>query len=68
MTKAKYLDLLLGGSQFHKVVQRSPKVRLIEPALPVPWSIEEGTACFIVRDHDKQVLAYEHVLRLQGQY
>src|ERR1700722_16326451 len=23
-----------------------------------PWSIEEGTACFIVRDHDKQALAY----------
>jgi hypothetical protein len=25
---------------------------------PPPWSIEEGAACFIVRDHDKQVLAY----------
>jgi hypothetical protein len=23
-----------------------------------PWSIDEGTACFIVRDHDKQALAY----------
>jgi len=23
-----------------------------------PWSIEEGAACFIVRDHDKQALAY----------
>jgi hypothetical protein len=25
---------------------------------PPPWSIEEGSACFIVRDRDKQALAY----------
>ena len=25
---------------------------------PPPWSIEESTACFIVRDGDKQALAY----------
>ena len=25
---------------------------------PPPWSIEESYACFIVRDHDKQALAY----------
>jgi hypothetical protein len=25
---------------------------------PPPWSIEEGAACFIVRDHDKQAQAY----------
>src|SRR5450755_703871 len=25
---------------------------------PPPWSIEESAACFIVRDHDKQALAY----------
>jgi hypothetical protein len=25
---------------------------------PPPWSIEEGAACFIVRDRDKQALAY----------
>ena len=25
---------------------------------PPPWSIEEGAACFIVRDGDKQALAY----------
>ena len=25
---------------------------------PPPWSIEEGAAPFIVRDHDKQALAY----------
>jgi hypothetical protein len=25
---------------------------------PPPWSIEEGSACFIIRDHDKQALAY----------
>ena len=23
-----------------------------------PWSMEESAACFIVRDHDKQALAY----------
>jgi len=25
---------------------------------PSPWSIDESEACFIVRDHDKQALAY----------
>jgi hypothetical protein len=25
---------------------------------PPSWSIEEGSACFIVRDQDKQALAY----------
>jgi hypothetical protein len=25
---------------------------------PPPWSIEESSACFMVRDHDKQALAY----------
>jgi hypothetical protein len=25
---------------------------------PPPWSIEEGSACFIVRDGDKEALAY----------
>ncbi len=25
---------------------------------PPPWSIEEGAACFIVRDHDRQTPAY----------
>jgi hypothetical protein len=25
---------------------------------PAPWSIDESEACFIVRDHDKQALAY----------
>ncbi len=25
---------------------------------PPPWSIEESSACFIVRDHDTQALAY----------
>ena len=27
---------------------------------PTPWSIEESSACFIVRDGDKQALAYVH--------
>jgi hypothetical protein len=25
---------------------------------PPPWSIEESSACFIVRDNDEQALAY----------
>ena len=25
---------------------------------PPPWSIEESSSCFIVRDGDKQALAY----------
>jgi hypothetical protein len=28
------------------------------PAAFRPWSIEESSACFIVRDHDKQALSY----------
>ena len=31
----------------------SPRCRF-----PPPWSIEESSACFIVRDSDKQALAY----------
>ena len=26
--------------------------------LPPPWSVEELDACFVVRDHDGQALAY----------
>jgi hypothetical protein len=33
-------------------------VPLTPRRFPPPWSIEEGSACFIVRDHDKQALAY----------
>jgi hypothetical protein len=25
---------------------------------PPPWSVEEQPACFVVRDHDEQQLAY----------
>jgi hypothetical protein len=35
--------------------------RASQPAprrFPPPWSIEESSACFIVRDDDKQALAY----------
>ena len=39
----------------HGVVQvQMPSTRRFPP----PWSIEESSACFIVRDHDKQALAY----------
>jgi hypothetical protein len=27
-------------------------------AFPPPWSVEEQEACFVVRDHDGQALAY----------
>jgi hypothetical protein len=26
--------------------------------LPPPWSVEEQAACFVVRDHNGQALAY----------
>jgi hypothetical protein len=26
--------------------------------LPSPWSVEEQAACFVVRDHNEQALAY----------
>jgi hypothetical protein len=32
--------------------------RRMSRRFPAPWSIEEGSPCFIVRDHDKQALAY----------
>ena len=28
------------------------------PSTPPPWSIDELEACFVVRDHDGQALAY----------
>jgi hypothetical protein len=31
-----------------------------------PWSIEESSACFIVRDHDKQALAYVYYVSPEG--
>src|SRR5262249_59377709 len=40
--------------------------RLIAPDAPhhrrfaPPWSVEEQHACFVVRDHDGQALAYVH--------
>src|ERR1700722_20001707 len=33
---------------------------------PPPWSIEEGAACFIVRDHDKLALAYVYYEKESG--
>jgi len=33
---------------------------------PPPWSIEESEACFIVRDRDKQALAYVYFDNEQG--
>jgi hypothetical protein len=29
-----------------------------ERCFPPPWSVEEQPACFVVRDHNGQVLAY----------
>jgi hypothetical protein len=29
-----------------------------ERRFPPPWSVEEQTACFVVRDHNGQALAY----------
>jgi hypothetical protein len=34
--------------------------------LPPPWSIEDDAACFIVRDHDKQALAYAYFENAPG--
>ena len=31
---------------------------MTERRFPAPWSIEEQPACFVVRDHDEQALAY----------
>jgi len=28
------------------------------PRFPPPWSVEEQDACFVVRDHDGEQLAY----------
>ena len=27
-------------------------------SFPPPWTVEEQSACFVVRDHDGQALAY----------
>jgi hypothetical protein len=31
---------------------------MAERRFPPPWSVEELDACFVVRDHDGQALAY----------
>jgi hypothetical protein len=33
-----------------------------ERRFPPPWSVEETDACFIVRDHNGQALAYARAL------
>jgi hypothetical protein len=33
---------------------------------PPPWSIEESSACFTVRDHDKQARAYVYYETASG--
>ena len=35
---------------------------------PPPWSIEESSACFIVRDGDKEALAYVYFENVPGQF
>jgi hypothetical protein len=46
-------------------IQRSPsnndpwaKVEMPSGRFPPPWSVEEQAACFVVRDHNEQALAY----------
>ena len=31
---------------------------MTERRFPAPWAVEEQPACFVVRDHDEQALAY----------
>ena len=38
--------------------QNSLSVAAAERRLPPPWSIDELEACFVVRDHSGQALAY----------
>ena len=35
---------------------------------PPPWSIEESSACFVVRDGDKQALAYVYFENEPGRH
>jgi hypothetical protein len=44
------------SSSLRVAVLSSPPCRL--SALPPPWSVEETDACFIVRNHNGQALAY----------
>jgi len=37
---------------------RTSNNELTPPAASPPWSVEEQPACFVVRDHDGQQLAY----------
>ena len=54
-TEIAMLDERLAARQTSARAQNGP-ARLFPP----PWSIEESAACFIVRDGDKQALAYVH--------
>ena len=39
-------------------VERTRAMRMPQRRFPAPWSVEESDACFIVRDHGRQALAY----------
>ena len=41
-------------------VERTPAMRMPQRRFPPPWSAEATDACFIVRDHNGQALAYVH--------
>jgi hypothetical protein len=38
--------------------RRTRRIDLDQVSFPPPWSVEELDACFVVRDHNGQALAY----------
>jgi hypothetical protein len=44
--------------QFHECKQVNGAKQLSARRFPPPWSVEEQSACFVVRDHNGQQLAY----------
>jgi hypothetical protein len=47
-------------------IRVSRLIAIMTPArrLPPPWSVEEQAACFVVRDHNGQALAYVYTLEM----
>jgi hypothetical protein len=45
-------------SDVHRTAPHTNWVEVISRRFPLPWSVEEAAACFIVRDNGGQALAY----------
>ena len=54
-------------SPWHGILRHTTRRAMTARRFPPPWSIDELEACFVVRDHDGQRLAYVYFEDEPGQ-